>query len=291
MEDRVCPILEKPTPTRSLPFAPPPWELAQCTETDMVFLRNPPDYEALHTDLAWEVTSRAESASRQAARPVAYRISGAVKSFRGRVLKRNKMGVLIRGALKGASSSGPIHLLDVGCGWGGLLDSALQGLPASLRDRCVLSGIEISKELAGIAHERMSERGGRCVHADAVSGVASLAEHSVDVIVMSSFLEHEVQPLTLLRNCRDRLRKPSPGGGGRLHRPQGTELRVAESASARRQVVRLQVARSRQLFHPPNPDPLGRDRRSEGFTHDVARPPSVQRQHVCGAATSLTGQA
>lgn len=250
MEDRVCPILEKSTPTQSLPFAPPPWKLAQCVETGMVFLRNPPDYEALKVDLAWEVTSRAESASRQAARPVSYRISTLVKQFRGRVLKRNKMGVLIRSALKEAPATGAIHLLDVGCGWGGLIDSAIQHLPASLRERCVPNGIEISKELAGIAHERMSSRGGRCVHADAVSGMASLPEGSVDVIVMSSFLEHEVQPLALLRQCRTRLRKPNAGGGGRRpHRHQGAELRVTESASARGQVVRLPMAGPRQLLH------------------------------------------
>ena len=41
----------------------------------------------------------------------------------------------------------------------------------------------------------------------ALEGLGSFPEDTFDLIVMSSFLEHEVNPLPLLRRCRERLRR------------------------------------------------------------------------------------
>ncbi len=201
---RVNPLSGLPTATRTLPYAPAPWTLLECTETGMVFLENPPGYDALKQEFAWEVTSAAESAARLAAEPLAYRLSTAVKRLRSRWLKRNKMGVLIAAQLARAPQ-GELRLLDLGCGWGGLLGSVIGGLPAAVGSRCIPHGIEISNELALIADAQMVKLGGRCVHSDAVSGLGHFDESYFNVIVMSSFLEHEIEPLALLRACRERL--------------------------------------------------------------------------------------
>ncbi len=201
---RVNPLSALPTPTRTLSYAPPPWTLLECTETGMVFLENPPGYDALKQEFAWEVTSAAQSAARLAAEPVAYRLSGIVKRMRARWLKRNKMGALIAAQLLRAPA-GELRLLDLGCGWGGLLDTVIDALPPALGSRCIAHGIEISNELALIADERMRGRGGCCVHSDALQGLGQFREGFFNVIVMSSFLEHEIEPLALLRACRERL--------------------------------------------------------------------------------------
>ena len=53
--------------------------------------------------------------------------------------------------------------------------------------------------------------GGRCVRASALEGLAVFPAHSVDLIVLASFLEHEIQPMPLLRECTRILRS-----GGRV---------------------------------------------------------------------------
>jgi predicted SAM-dependent methyltransferase len=50
-------------------------------------------------------------------------------------------------------------------------------------------------------------RGGRIVASSAVEGVTHFRPDEIDVAVLSSFLEHEAQPLALLRNLH-RVLKP-----------------------------------------------------------------------------------
>ena len=48
-------------------------------------------------------------------------------------------------------------------------------------------------------------RRGRCIHATGIEGLADLECSSVQVIVLSCILEHEIAPLPLLRSCGARL--------------------------------------------------------------------------------------
>ena len=57
---RVSPILERETETELLNLAPEPWKILKCLETDIVFLENPPGYEALKEEFAWEKTYQSE---------------------------------------------------------------------------------------------------------------------------------------------------------------------------------------------------------------------------------------
>ena len=51
---RVSPLLERNSETINLNLAPHPWKILKCAETGIVFLENPPGYEALKEDFAWE---------------------------------------------------------------------------------------------------------------------------------------------------------------------------------------------------------------------------------------------
>jgi SAM-dependent methyltransferase len=198
---RVSPLLERETPTTQLhDVAPPPWVLRRCDESGLVFLENPPGYESLQSELAWEVTWQREADKRAADEPALYAMSTAAKRFRHRVLKRNKVADLAT-ALVRASASAEVRMLDLGCGEGQLLGQVMDRLPEAVRRRCRPYGVEISNELARRSQAALAPYGGRCVHASALQGLASFEAGFFDLIVMSSFLEHEIQPLPLLREA------------------------------------------------------------------------------------------
>jgi 2-polyprenyl-3-methyl-5-hydroxy-6-metoxy-1,4-benzoquinol methylase len=205
--ERPCPLLGRIVPSEPVPYAPAPWRLRRCLETGFVYLDNPPPTEVLIEAHAWEVSHAAESARRREAEPMRYRISKALKTVRAR-LRRNKMrdlaidAVLARGAAR-------TQVLDVGCGDGGLLVELMDSLAARGAATCAPYGIDLSRALAARADERLRRFGGQCLHAAALDGLGRLPVDRVDVVLLASFLEHEVRPLELLRACAARL---SPGG-------------------------------------------------------------------------------
>jgi 2-polyprenyl-3-methyl-5-hydroxy-6-metoxy-1,4-benzoquinol methylase len=205
---RISPLRLQPGEEIDLPYAPAPWRLKQCKQTGIVFLSNPPAYEALSQDFAYEVTFEKETRARKQAEPIRYAISTALKRFRGRVLRRNKSLALVQGLIAD-SSSGRINVLDVGCGWGSLLDELFKSLPTALREKSVPHGIEISQQLSRISDAKLREAGGRCVHASAMDGLRLFDDAYFDVIIMASFLEHDVNPLAVLERSASRLK---PGG-------------------------------------------------------------------------------
>ncbi len=208
---RVCPLAERATATDVIDgLAPPPWVVRRCRETGFVFLENPPGYDSLKQDLAWQVTYQRESQQRARAEPLRYALSRWVKHLRRDVIKRHKvadMTLALAARAAGERRDGAaVHMVDVGCGWGGLLGLVMERLPPDLRLRCVPHGIELSTELARLSNDALAAYGGRCEHASAVDGMARFAPGSLDVVVLSSFLEHELAPLPLLRHCRAALR-------------------------------------------------------------------------------------
>lgn len=204
---RICPLLERQTVTRRLPYAPQPWELLECLESGFVYLANPPGYGALEQQYAWERTSATAAAVRRQSEPYLHAASAAYGAFRRRVLRRNKAADLCRAPLAD-SGAGPIHVLDVGCGDGRLLERVVAGLPPGVARRCVPNGVELSRALARAAADRLAAMGGSCVQASAPDGLARLPEGHFRLILLASYLEHEIQPLPVLRRCRALLADP-----------------------------------------------------------------------------------
>ena len=211
---RVCPLAERATATQVIEdLAPSPWVVRRCLETGFVFLENPPGYDSLKEELAWQVTYQRESQQRARAEPLRYALSRCLKYLRRSVARRHKVADLTLALAARAAAGRPhdqaVHLVDVGCGSGELLGGLMQRMPAALRQRCKPHGVELSTELARQSVLALAPHGGHCRHATALDGMARFAPASLDVIVLSSFLEHETAPLPLLRHCDAALR---PGG-------------------------------------------------------------------------------
>jgi 2-polyprenyl-3-methyl-5-hydroxy-6-metoxy-1,4-benzoquinol methylase len=201
---RSCPLLERASESQPLPYAPFPWSLRRCTDTGFVYLANPPAQDLFRDTFAWEVTHKTESRRRQQAEPTVHAMSEAVKTFRRHVLKRDKVAAMGR-CIACTFGTGPIRLVDVGCAEGTLIERVVAGIPADVAGRVEPIGIEISDHLASVAGRSLSRRGGRCIHATGIEGLAMLEPASVHMIVLSCILEHEIEPLKLLRHCRERL--------------------------------------------------------------------------------------
>lgn len=172
-----------------LPYGNEEWPMVQCSSCKFVYLKRAPVYERLSEEFAWEKTSTQEREAREQREPVKQGLSRAFKHFRQKVLKRNKLPELIAKYIPGG------HVLDIGCAGGGLLAA----LPAQYTPH----GIEVSKALAEQANSVVAPRGGSIMHDNALNGIARLPADHYAGVLMSAFLEHEVEPLGLLQGvCR-----------------------------------------------------------------------------------------
>ena len=197
MESAFNPILGRDTSVVPTPFERDGWRLVQCRETGFVFLPNPPAYEALSEDHAWESTYEEERA-RRARQDLIFSALGRI-TFRLRLRllpRRNPFAALTARRLTRRRAQGVATVVDIGCADAKFTlrvadDVARRGHAASF------IGIAVSKALA-----TQAGRGGRAIEASAVGGVRQLPAHSVAAVLMSSFLEHEARPLELLEAVR-----------------------------------------------------------------------------------------
>jgi SAM-dependent methyltransferase len=181
------------------PLSVDAWPLKQCGTCKLVYLTRVPDYQATGNEFAFEKTVATENARRDQARPIERRISKALKWFRAHVLKRNRALALAQRYANRRDAT----VIDVGCGSGGILAS----LPPEFR----AIGIEISPALASQTRDSLSRarRNSDVIQADAISGLASFPAGTADVVLMISYLEHEISPLSVLRSTMNAL-----GAGG-----------------------------------------------------------------------------
>ncbi len=193
---RLCPLCHHDNAnSEASPWSQPPWILKECSACAFTYLENPPAYERLKDEFAWEKTSKKVTIKRQAAAPVRAAVSRQAKHLKRHVLKRRKIRDLVIKSLGSSIWSG--HFVDVGCGTG----SALQSISVELCEaghKVTPIGIEISKELAASADSKCRKLKGRCLHSDSLSGFQSLPPDSVACVIMSSYLEHEIQPREVL---------------------------------------------------------------------------------------------
>jgi SAM-dependent methyltransferase len=172
------------TNTPPTAFGDDVWKIKRCRNCGFTYLENAPVYDRLIEEFAWERTSASEAQRREAREPVRQYLSDLAKAFRRRWMKRAKLSDLVRRHVP------PGNVLDIGCAGGGML-SAL--------DACYAPhGIEVSQALAGEADAIARQRGGYVIHDNALAGLAKFPPDYFSGILMSAFLEHEMNPRQLL---------------------------------------------------------------------------------------------
>lgn len=182
---RVCPTCQSHE-TRPLPaYSPEDWEVAECIQCSLVYLRNPPAYEALEEDYAWEKTyveKRSKSKGSTPLSPMIRKLRMALK------MSRDKTASFRRWFKDG-------NVLDIGCGWGQRVQPPMTPF-----------GIELSVEQHKIADKNMRAHGGYCLHGAGAEAIWGFEEGQFDGIIMNSYLEHETDVMGVLRGSHRALR-------------------------------------------------------------------------------------
>jgi SAM-dependent methyltransferase len=163
-------------------YSAAPWQIVECPACNFVYLRNPPKYEHLVSDFAWEKTRVAEVERRKARSPVRMWIDR-MMHWRAGIYSPG-----IAGGLKRMFAPG--RVLDVSCGSG-----------KKVPEPFIPFGIEISEELCRAADAHMRTRGGHAIHAPGVKRLREFPDRYFTGILLRSFLEHEAQPKALLAQC------------------------------------------------------------------------------------------
>ena len=183
---RACPdcgtdnAAEKPSP-----YGNAEWPIKACRHCGFTYLEKAPVYDRLIDEFAWEKTSATEAQRREEKEPLKQYLSDRLKAFRRNWMKRAKLDDLVRRHVR------PGNVLDIGCAGGGVF--------GALAACYVPHGVEISRTLAAQADAAARLRGGYAIHDNALAGVGRFPPGTFSGILMSAFLEHEMQPRPLLR--------------------------------------------------------------------------------------------
>lgn len=208
---RANPLTGTKTQVKETPYSSGDWKVVECQETGMVYLENPPDYSRLVEEFAWEKTYEEESRRRRQDEPVVAFASNLSKTLRRRFRRRERLEKVAFNLLDKISrertGAKDLAVVDVGCGSGEKLMSVARHYEAVRETSLHPIGIEISAQLALETDRRLGPIGGRCIHSSAIDGLASLEDGSVDLVILCSYLEHEVRPLEVLQNVSSKLRK------------------------------------------------------------------------------------
>ncbi|MEM8632930.1 MAG: class I SAM-dependent methyltransferase [Pseudomonadota bacterium] len=187
---RACPACGADQAEGLESYSPDPWHIVTCSPCGFVYLQNPPEYEALKEDFAFEKTAQKRRKTRQK------------KSWTSRANRKLRRALKTDGHRWGGDAYlkwfGPGKVLDVGCGHG-------QALPPPITP----FGIELSTELHRHADAHMRTRGGYCVQAPGADGIWDFEPDFFDGVLMNSYLEHETQVGRTLEGAHRALK---PGG-------------------------------------------------------------------------------
>lgn len=191
---RACPLCAADAP-QPVGVARGPWSIARCGACGFAYLTAAPPLESLANDYAWEKAAAAETKRRRQARPIVQWLDEATR-WRLHVFPRPET----RRYLERLAAPGPV--LDLGCGDG---RQALK-----LPTRYTPFGVEISADLAAAADAAFQQRDGRCVAAPAVAGLAQFSDGHFTGAMLNSYLEHEENPLGVLRALARVMRADAP---------------------------------------------------------------------------------
>ncbi|MBZ0127688.1 MAG: class I SAM-dependent methyltransferase [Rhodobacteraceae bacterium] len=187
---RPCPICSELASTKLPQYSRDGWSVEQCDACAHVYLKNPPGYGALVEDFAWEKTYVDEHQRRLKESPVVYRLDVATR------IRHTAFRKSMEDKWRAWFGSGAV--LDIGCANSG---NDYNGFTPY--------GIEISKELAVEADRNMRAAGGFCIFGPGAEAIWKFDAAMFDGIVMSSYLEHEEEPLKVLQGAARALK---PGG-------------------------------------------------------------------------------
>ena len=186
---RVCPLCGRDNRASSPnAYSKAPWTLKECVECSFVYLEDAPDYIHLNRDLAWEnLWFERETKQRTNQFSFVERVRDGLKDIKRKAFKRDKLSSLVDGFFERGK------VLDVGCAAG---DNLIK-----LNEKYIPFGIEISSFLADYSQKLLAHRDGLILHADALSGLRTFPDKNFSGVILSSFLEHEIYPGELLREC------------------------------------------------------------------------------------------
>lgn len=201
----IHPLLDRQTEVEVIDDTNQPWILVRCKETDFHFIANPPRYERLSEEFAWEKTSKAERDRRRREERLVYLASTIAKKLKFAFRpKRNKMFDLARKVLP-IKTNKKFVVLDIGCGNGKKMTSFCDRF-RDIGIHITPMGVEVSSCLANDSRQRFKQMGGDVIENNAIDGLLQVQPESVDLVTMLSFLEHESQPLQLLNSVRNALK-------------------------------------------------------------------------------------
>lgn len=184
---RKCPLCTRDNrqELRSL-YSRDQWDLKRCVECNLLYLENALPHEEFVRNHAW-TKSYAEETERRRRSSAIGAIRWHLKRARGKFLPHNKFRSLVQRFV------GTGSVLDIGCGSGRNF--------RHMEDGIIPFGIDIDEIAAKQANRLAESRGGRVYEADALSGLQALPDGRFDGITMHSYLEHEIQPLGVLREA------------------------------------------------------------------------------------------
>lgn len=180
------------------------WQVVQCASTGIVYLANPPDYAQLADEFEWEKSYLKEKDDRKKREPVISFLSGITKAVRRKFQRQQRIVRVCVGLLRELHTGRKVQVLDIGSASADKLVQIAR-IAAEQGIAVTPTGVEISPPLSKLARERLAEFGGGCITNSAIDGLAEMADGSADLIILCTFLEHEVNPLPLLRACRQKL--------------------------------------------------------------------------------------
>lgn len=201
------PITNTDTATRLSKYSKDDWRVVECLETGIVFLENPPETELFADELAWEKSYEEEKKRRKAREPVFSSFSDLVEAVRRVVKRRKRIVALAVNILRKQyrKNGNPLKMVDVGCGDAEKSRWILEDISGRYHLDIVPYGLEISNDLQRTALTVLEPYGGDVIHGSAIEAIAKLPDASMDLILICSFLEHEVDPLDLLGRCGEKL--------------------------------------------------------------------------------------
>lgn len=162
-----------------------PWAIRDCSSCGFVYIDAAIPYDLQFKEMAWERTTKVEEKRRAEIRPISYKVSRWTR-FRLHILPKRTMLKYIASRTKGG------NVLDLGCGNG----HALMNFPPEFTP----FGVEISSELAEAANDYFAARGGYAVNAPCTTGLLKFPPDFFAAASLRSYLEHEAEPLTVLKN-------------------------------------------------------------------------------------------